>query len=514
MTTPRLIAIYLPQFHPIPENDKWWGKGFTEWRNVVQAKPQFPGHYQPHLPADLGFYDLRLAEARQDQADLAKEYGIYGFCYYHYWFNGKRLLNQPLDAVLASKKPDFPFCLCWANENWTRRWDGAEQDILIGQNYSDQDDLEHIKWLASVFMDERYIRVDGKPLMIIYAAGNLPDPARTAKIWREYARKSGIGEIFLCRMDSMADTNRKNPRDYGFDAAIEFQPYLHDWVNRPKTIVREGNHVVIDYAAFVQSQIEKPDPSYPLIPCVSPGWDNTSRRKQNAWILANSTAGVYEKWLKTALSKARTKGLPFVFLNAWNEWAEGNHLEPDLQYGRAYLEATRHALAPPSGEALSRDETPGLTPVQENLFRDRINSWDVRPRIRIGMIVSPGEEAQAEASLQILEAQSYPDVELSVVSDAGLPGASTVPEEGNGWSTLNRLLQESDAEWVGIVRPGDLIPGHAFLFLAEAIHSHPDWRFVYSDEDSIDGSGNVNSPQFKPDFNLDLLRSNPSYIGG
>ncbi|MDJ0634982.1 MAG: glycoside hydrolase family 99-like domain-containing protein [Xenococcaceae cyanobacterium MO_188.B29] len=181
----KAIAFYLPQYHPIPENDKWWGKGFTEWTSVAKAKPLFKDHYQPHLPADLGFYDLRLPEVRQAQADLAREYGIYGFCYYHYWFNGKRLLERPFNEVLESGKPDFPFCLCWANENWTRRWDGQDREILIEQKYSVVDDREHIKSLISAFKDPRYIKIDGKPLFLIYRVNSLPDPSLTQKIWRE-----------------------------------------------------------------------------------------------------------------------------------------------------------------------------------------------------------------------------------------------------------------------------------------------------------------------------------------
>src|SRR5262245_7933162 len=191
----RLIAVYLPQFHPIPENDRSWGKGFTEWTNVAQAKPMFRGHYQPHLPADLGFYDLRLPEARRAQADLAQAHGIHGFCYYHYWFHGRRLLERPFDEVLASGEPDFPFCLCWANEPWTRRWDGKDQEILMPQEYSDRDDLAHIRWLARAFQDRRYIRVDGRPMFLVYRASRLPDPARTAATWREEARRLGAGDL-------------------------------------------------------------------------------------------------------------------------------------------------------------------------------------------------------------------------------------------------------------------------------------------------------------------------------
>src|SRR5215475_4957626 len=182
--TPRLVAFYLPQYHPIPENDEWWGTGFTEWTNVVSAKPVFAGHYQPHLPADLGFYDLRLPEVRQAQADLARNHGIHGFCYYHYWFQGRRLLRRPFDEVLRSGQPDFPFCLCWANENWTRVWDGSDKKLLIEQTYSADDDLAHIRWLAPAFRDPRHIRVEGKPLFLVYRARKLPDPLRTTSLWR------------------------------------------------------------------------------------------------------------------------------------------------------------------------------------------------------------------------------------------------------------------------------------------------------------------------------------------
>jgi lipopolysaccharide biosynthesis protein len=191
----RAICFHLPQYHPIRENDEWWGKGFTEWANVTRTRPRFKDHYQPHLPADLGFYDLRLPEARQAQADLARQHGIHGFCYYHYWFNGRRLLERPFNEILASGQPRFPFCLCWANENWTRRWDGQERDILLEQNYGDEDDLNHIRWLANAFRDPRYIRIQGKPIFLVYRLSRLPNPARTVKIWRNEAGALGVGDI-------------------------------------------------------------------------------------------------------------------------------------------------------------------------------------------------------------------------------------------------------------------------------------------------------------------------------
>ena len=190
----RPIAIYLPQFHPIPENDQWWGKGFTEWTNVARATPLLPGHYQPHLPSDLGFYDLRLADTREAQAELARQHGIYGFCYYHYWFNGHRLLNRPVDEVLASGKPDFPFMFCWANENWSRRWNEEDQAILIKHDYSFEDDERHINFLIPFFKDKRYIKVGNKPVFSIYRSDLFPDIARTIDIWRKVVRQHGFDD--------------------------------------------------------------------------------------------------------------------------------------------------------------------------------------------------------------------------------------------------------------------------------------------------------------------------------
>src|SRR5918911_547953 len=219
----RAIAFYLPQYHPIPENDRWWGKGFTEWTNVARARPLFPGHYQPHLPADLGFYDLRLPETRMVQAELARTHGIEGFCYWHYWFNGRRLLERPFNEVLASGEPDFPFCLAWANENWTRVWNGSERDVLIGQQYNEEDDRQHIRSLLAAFRDERYIRIDGKPVFLVYRAAKIPDPLRTTEVWREEAQKAGVGDLYLCRIESFPD-ERTDPARLGFDAAVEFHP--------------------------------------------------------------------------------------------------------------------------------------------------------------------------------------------------------------------------------------------------------------------------------------------------
>ena len=357
----RPIALYLPQYHPIPENDSWWGEGFTEWTNVSKARPRFSRHFQPHVPADLGFYDLRLPEARQAQADLAREYGIYGFCYYSYWFNGKRLLSRPFDETLASGQPDFPFCLCWANENWTRIWDGLDKDILMEQSYSEEDDRQHIRWLANAFRDKRYIKVGDRPLFLVYRARSIPDPVKTTSIWRDEARKLGFRELYLCRVESFAEEH-ECPACLGFDASVEFQP---DWSSFPTLTMplRRGRmwqyltrwglsseayqkNDVYSYKRVAELMRRRDLPPYKRFPCVTPGWDNSSRRKRGAIILKGSTPKLYRRWLEATLARFEPygPGENLMFINAWNEWGEGSHLEPDKRWGRAYLEATRSAL--------------------------------------------------------------------------------------------------------------------------------------------------------------------------
>ena len=365
----KLIAFYLPQFHPIPENDKWWGKGFTEWTNVVQARPHFKGHYQPRIPADLGFYDLRLPETRQEQADLAREHGIHGFCYYHYWFNGRRLLERPFNDVLSSGKPDFPFCLCWANESWMSNWDGSSGKILMKQTYSEEDDLQHIKWLIKAFSDKRYIRIDNRPLFLVYRASQLPNPLRTTQIWREESHRFGIGDIFLCKVENFKE-DQTGTIEIGFDASVEFQPnYNSLWeYTRPKskfkrTIVYNKDRIapilykllrlhslsgdeVYDYSTLVQIALQKATPPYLMFPCVTPSWDNSARRKTKAVILHNSTPELFENWLRETMKKSihKSQNPCYIFINAWNEWAEGNYLEPCQRWGKAYLEAVKRVV--------------------------------------------------------------------------------------------------------------------------------------------------------------------------
>lgn len=350
LNTVRAIAFYLPQYHPIPENDRWWGKGFTEWTNVTKARPNFEGHYQPHLPADLGFYDLRVPEVRAEQARLAGQHGLSAFCYYYYWFAGKKLLNRPLDEVIQSGAPNFPFCICWANENWTRRWDGCEEDILIAQSHTERDHADFIADIAPALMDTRYVRIQGKPLLIVYRLGLMPDPKRTADLWREYCMNEGIGDIYLAYVQSFERMPLGDePGLYGFDAAIEFPPHRYAVRDESsRNVINAKYHgLLFDYINTSENFIQRPWPSYKLFRTVMPSWDNTARRQDVSHVFVNASPERYEHWLRRMVEQ--TRRLHFgderiVFINAWNEWAEGNHLEPDKQFGHQYLLATKNAL--------------------------------------------------------------------------------------------------------------------------------------------------------------------------
>jgi len=364
----KIISFYLPQFHPIPENDIWWGKGFTEWTNVTKAKPLFRGHNQPQLPADLGFYDLRLEEARIAQAELAQAYGIGGFCYYHYWFNDKMLLERPFNEVLASGKPDFPFCLCWANENWSRRWDGQEQDLLVAQDYGKYDPAKHMKWLAQAFKDPRYIRIGGKPLFLLYWADHIPDVSTVLSVWRKEAQKILNTEIYVCAVKSHRfGLTDQETTSIGFDALVNFQPHPEYikypdkvWVGRfinkcinsffklfsLDTLKAFPVYGRFDYGEYVARAVSAPKSDVKHFPCVFPSWDNSSRKKRDATIIQNQDEELFGKWFYQAINSVRTydDSEQIVFINAWNEWAEGCHLEPDQKNGKKFLEVIRSVL--------------------------------------------------------------------------------------------------------------------------------------------------------------------------
>ena len=342
-----LVAFYLPQFHPIPENDSWWGPGFTEWHNVARALPQFEGHAQPRLPADLGWYDLRNPQVMRDQARLAAEYGIGAFCFYFYWFGGKTLLESPLEQWLADDSITLPFCLCWANENWSRRWDGREQDVLIGQQHSDADDLAFIAHVARYLRDPRYLRVDGKPLLLVYRPGLLPGARATTERWRRWCRENGIGEIVLAYVQGF---ERPEPREIGFDAAVEFPPNLAAPANitaHQRLLNQAYAGQALDWRELASDYMRRPMPGYRLFPGVNCGWDNEPRRPGRGRVYLHASPRRYRDWLGDTVHRRLAQAPAddrLVFINAWNEWAEGAVLEPDARLGHAWLQATRDAL--------------------------------------------------------------------------------------------------------------------------------------------------------------------------
>jgi lipopolysaccharide biosynthesis protein len=347
----RIIAFYLPQFHPCRENDEWWGKGFTEWTNVARAKPLFPGHYQPHVPADLGFYDLRVPETRMAQAEMAQAYGIEGFCYWHYWFAGKQLLERPFNEVLKSREPDFPFCLGWANESWSGIWHGAPDRILMAQTYPGLEDHEkHFYALLEAFGDDRYITVDGKPLFVVYKPRRLPDSKRVTDCWRELASKAGLAGLYLVAV--LQSEAIWSPEAYGYDAiTVSNQGKVMD-APQQKTKRRFGamskvvaigerrpEHVY-EYEDALPYFLEDVPPNIRYHPCIVPNWDNTPRSGVRGLVLHGSTPELFGIQVRAAMERAaHLRGEEsIIFVKSWNEWAEGNHLEPDLRYGRAYLQ--------------------------------------------------------------------------------------------------------------------------------------------------------------------------------
>jgi len=343
----KLIAFYLPQFYPIKENDEWWGKGFTEWANVARAVPQFIGHYQPRLPGELGFYDLRVFEVQKRQVELAKQYGIYGFCFHFYWFNGRTLLERPIKEFVGNF--DFPFCLNWANENWTRRWDGKENEVLMAQRHSPEDDIEFIKYVSGYLKNKNYIRINSRPLLIIYRPALLPSPKETAARWRGWCLKNGVGEIYLAATHSFEHVD---PESIGFDAVIDFPPNtfpLSDIANQFKIINPNFKGVLLDYRNAVEFSKNYIKPPYKKFRGICPSWDNEARKPGRGTVLVNSSPDAYKEWLRILCDYTNKNFDPeerLIFINAWNEWAESAYIEPDRRYGYAYLQATAEALSP------------------------------------------------------------------------------------------------------------------------------------------------------------------------
>ena len=378
---PRLIAFYLPQYHPIPENDEWWGKGYTEWRSVTAAKPLFKGHYQPHIPADLGFYDLRLSEIREQQAELARGAGIEGFCYWHYWMgNGRMLLERPFQEVLSSGKPDYPFCLGWANHNWTNRmWSKVSNfsrtHNLIEVFYSKEDYIKHFHYVLPAFRDKRYIRVDGKPLFYIFAPQHIPNSREFIDTWQDLARANGLDGIYFVAMVSnvslgFKDENGKYTLPNLNEAGKRYQMFLdmgYDGINSRgdyrAELLCKGKYVPLyerflrkvfkystlkryDYAKVMENLFVKEDAWENVFPTIIPNWDRSPRAGKDAVIYDKSTPDLFERSLRNAINiiKDKKPEHQIIFVKSWNEWGEGNHLEPDVKWGHQYLDAIHNVI--------------------------------------------------------------------------------------------------------------------------------------------------------------------------
>ncbi len=370
----RLIAFYLPQFHPIPENDAWWGKGFTEWTNVAKARSLYRGHWQPHLPADLGFYDLRLPEVREAQAALARDCGVEGFCYWHYWFGeGRRIIERPFEEVLNSGQPRLPFCLAWANESWSGIWHGNPKSILIEQKYpGPQDELAHFNLVLPAFRDSRYLCVDGKPIFVIFKPHGLPSTQRFIEHWRTLAHRAGLPGLYFVAISNVYKAGVDRYRDAilaPFDAVTPLAPQDYPenlpqgrWARMLKRFnQRDFGHKLnrltgqrlrrplrYDYADVVDKALNDMPAGRRYLPCVLPNWDNTPRSAQRGMVYENATPELFGRYLQKAIEKVAQHPRPeaIVFLKAWNEWAEGNYVEPDHRFGHAYLDTIKAQMYP------------------------------------------------------------------------------------------------------------------------------------------------------------------------
>lgn len=358
-----ILAFYLPQYHPTPHNNVWWGEGFTEWTNVAKAKPLYPGHYQPKVPADLGFYDLRMPEVRGKQVELAREAGVTGFCYYHYWFgNGKEELERPFDEVVSSGHPDFPFCLCWANETWSRKFwnkDGnvGEKVDLIKQEYpGEKDDIAHFNKLIDAFKDKRYIKIDGKPVFMIYRPLAFEGVERFIKLWNKLALENGLKGFFFIGYTLQADNEYELIKDKGFDAVCScrlgnVKKFDIAWYIRRIISVIIKIPIVISYKKVIPTLIRDIEKSKEdVYPVMIPNWDHTARSGSNGYLYSNSSPELFEEHAKQVLEALKGKKSQICFLKSWNEWGEGNYMEPDLKFGRGYIKALRNAIKTVKGE--------------------------------------------------------------------------------------------------------------------------------------------------------------------
>lgn len=356
MSKPIIIAFYLPQYYPTPHNDEWWGKGFTEWTNVAKAKKLYPGHYQPKIPADLGFYDLRVPEVREQQAALAREAGIDGFCYYEYWFgNGHEELERPFREVVETGKPDYPFCLCWANESWEKKsWnnDGAIVDskLLAKQTYPGDEDVKaHFYARLKAFKDPRYMKYDGKLIYMIYKPLEFHEAQRFMKTWQQLAKEEGLPKFYFLGFNFLADQEGEKILQQGFDAVVSCRNNKY-WKWTISNIIPRGSYIINIPRINIYkntwprlvTDLEKKNDKY--IPVIMPNWDHTPRSGAKGEVFHGATPTEFEKHCKDTLTAVSKKNNPLVFIKSWNEWGEGNYMEPDLRYGKGYISALRKVV--------------------------------------------------------------------------------------------------------------------------------------------------------------------------
>lgn len=531
----RAIAFHLPQFHTIAENNRWWGEGFTEWTNVRQGKPLFEGHDQPREPGELGYYDLSDVQVLARQASLARQYGLEGFCFYYYWFDGQRLLEKPVDQLLRHPEIDLPFCLCWANENWTRRWDGGEQEVLMKQSYSPELNERFALDLLPYMSDPRYIRIDGKPVFLVYRSDIIPDLPATLAAWREAWRANGVGEVYLIGVESFRFFS---PQESGFDATCEFLPHQVNihliGPDEPINLLSDPAANVGDYGKLADHWVSRPRAPYKRFRGLVPAWDNASRRRKGgATLFVNSSPERYRQWLEQTVAKTLVEFQGqerIIFINAWNEWGEGCYLEPDKRHGRAYLEATRDVLAQSEDtllEALPLAERLGnqgyqqwidrnrLTHRQQAQLLERIAGRQPSLVVLVRADVAPTPQALRITLDSLRNQQSRPDevwvvgAQVADESAGGLPLRSFPQTD---WVDLVNAQAAAFEGWLLVLHAGDELVEHGCLLLQQFVGERKGLRACYFDEDwRLPGGGSA-KPIFKPDFNLDMLRSFP-YTG-
>jgi glycosyltransferase involved in cell wall biosynthesis len=507
-STIKAIAFYLPQFYPISKNDEWWGADYTDWLPVTNAGSQFIGHYQPHIPHEqLGFYDLRSVRIQEQQIDIAKNYGIYGFCYHYFWFDGKTLFERPLQQLLDNPELDFPFCLCWFNEDWVREKGEKDSEVLIAQSYSSANDLAFIKSIEPAIRDTRYIKVDGRPLIIIHKPGLLPDPAATARQWREYCREVGIGEIHLVMAQTLESLD---PRPYGFDAAMQFPPnsaMIPEITEKPLLVNSAYNGRLYNYRDLAQKYKTQENPEYILYRTVVPRWDNEPIKPGRGDIFIEATPALYQHWLDLVSDQAVSDPVNIenlVFINSWNEWREGSHLEPDRRHGFTYLNQTREVLKSYPYRNVTLTSLPLITVIvpiynHEMFLEKTLNSviHQSYPNIEIILVDDGSTDKSAEIAYNFQQHQDKNRVIFFQLKNSGTPRA------------IDWGVKHAQGEMLSICNSDDIFHQDRIFRLYEET-TRQNSSLAFSDINIIDDKGEV----VEDDYPLARkIRSSVSAIG-